>query len=202
MSDFDPERIRGLLRSLSVERPQVRLRTDRFPSFEPGAPIKPAAVLIPFTQTDQGFEIVMTQRSAELRKHAGQVAFPGGKRDKGDDSLAFTALRETHEEIGLAPEDVQVYGALLNMPTVTAFDVTVFAGEFKSPYPLEANPAEIDSLFSAPLAELADPSIHRVEERVFEGETYSIHYFDYGEHLVWGATGLMLETLLKFLGLR
>ncbi len=200
--EVDPDEVRECLNKLALEKPRFDFKSDRFPRFDGGTEFKPAAVLIPFTETDEGMEIVLTQRSAELRKHAGQVSFPGGKRDPEDASLIETALRESHEEIALVPDDVTVFGALLSMPTVTGYDVTVYAGEFHWPYELEPNPAEIDTLFKAPLAALADPSIHRLEERMYEGETFPIHYFDYGDQLVWGATGFMLDILLQYLNLR
>lgn len=200
--EVDPDEVRERLERLSLDKSRFEFKSDRWPRFDGGTEFKPAAVLVPFTHTDEGLEIVLTQRSAALRKHAGQVSFPGGKRDPEDESLVDTALRESHEEIALVPSDVHVFGALLSMPTVTGYHVTVYAGEFDWPYELEPNPAEIDTLFKAPLGALADPEIHRIQEHEYEGEVLPVHYFDYGEHLVWGATGFMLDTLLQYLKLR
>lgn len=164
--------------------------------------LKDAAVLIPLVEQDDGLHLVFTERSPHLTQHAGQVSFPGGRRDPGDRDLAHTALRESWEEIGLASDDVTVYGALMRMPTITGYHVTVYVGEFDHPYELVANPDEIAAIFHASLERIADETIHRVEHQQWSGRTYPVHYFDYHGHTVWGATGLMLITFLEFLGLR
>ncbi len=157
-----------------------------------------SAVLIPLSERDGQLHVLFTQRSHELRHHSGEISFPGGRREPEDDSLAETALREAYEEVALLPSDVHLYGALTRIPTITGFQVTAFVGEFDAPYDLIINPDEIHLIFQAPLAELADPAIHRVEEREFGGQVYPIHFFDWNGHVIWGATGFLLDTFLNY----
>lgn len=159
--------------------------------------LRPAAVLAPITERDGELEVVLTKRSDALRQHSGEVSFPGGRMDDTDDDIVFTALRETHEEIAIRPEDISVFGALMTMPTVTGYDVTMIVGEFESPYELVPNPAEIDTILHTPLALL--PEVHRVEEREWNGYRFPMHYYDVDGHVVWGATAFMLHTLLEYL---
>jgi 8-oxo-dGTP pyrophosphatase MutT (NUDIX family) len=159
-----------------------------------------SAVLIPLSEYDGDLHVLFTQRSHELRNHSGEISFPGGRREVEDDSLAETALRESYEEIALLPSDVRLYGALTRIPTITGFQVTAYVGEFDHPYDLIINPDEIHLIFQAPLRELADPAIHRVEEREFGGQVYPVHFFDWNGHVIWGATGFLLHTFLNYIG--
>lgn len=192
-----PDDIRARLKRLSDE-PRLHLREisgleDLF------GELRPAAVLVPLTERDGEMDVVLTKRAEDLRKHAGQISFPGGRRDDEDDDLVATALRESHEEIALRPDDVRVYGALMQMPTVTGYDVTVFVGEFDQPYDLDPNPFEIDELIEAPLSAFFDESIHRIDTREWNGIEVPIHFYDYEGYNVWGATAFMLNTLLEYL---
>jgi 8-oxo-dGTP pyrophosphatase MutT (NUDIX family) len=157
-----------------------------------------SAVLIPLSEHNGQLHMLFTERSHELRNHSGEISFPGGRREIEDDSLAETALRETYEEVAIRPSDVELFGALTRIPTVTGYRVTAFVGEFPHPYDLILNPAEIHLIFQAPLSELADPSIHRLEERDWGGQSYSVHYFDWRGHTIWGATGFLLHSFLEF----
>lgn len=161
-----------------------------------------SAVLIAFTEGENGVEVVLTRRAEHLRKHAGQISFPGGRRDADDPDLLHTALRETHEELAIHPDDVRVYGALLRIPTITGFNITAYVGEFPQPYTLVPNPAEIADLIVAPLHMLMDPAIHRVKEQEWAGQMFKMHSFQYGEHNIWGATGFMLYEFFRYLGIR
>ncbi len=201
MNRVDPDEIRAKLSDLDNEAPRLDLSEFRR-EWLPDADLTDAAVLIPMTQFDGALHLVLTQRAASLRKHSGEMSFPGGRRDPEDTNLIATALRESHEEIALAPQDVEIFGSLMRMPTVTGYEVTVYVGEFPWPYELVANPAEIDELVVAPLQTLADPQIHRKELREWDGKEFPIHFFDYGPTEIWGATGFMLDTFLHYLGLR
>ncbi len=161
--------------------------------------LAPAAVLIPLTERNGAMDVVLTKRSSKLRKHSGEISFPGGRRDDDDIDLAGTALRESHEEIALIPADVQVYGALMQMPTVTGFEVTVFVGEFSQPYELQANPDEIETIIQTPLTDFIDESLHRLEQMEWQGVRFPMHYFDIQGHNVWGATAYMLVNLMDYL---
>ena len=193
------DQIRERLAALS-DQPQLNFETMRVAESFPN--LAEAAVLIPLRPGPNGLEILLTKRSEALRKHAGQISFPGGRRDPEDDSLIRTALRETWEEVGIPQESVTIYGALLHMPTVTGYSITAYVGEFSESTELIANPDEIDELIVAPISEISDRRIHRVEQLQWNNEEFPVHYFDYGRHLVWGATGFMLDEFFRYLGLR
>ena len=165
--------------------------------------LREASVLIPLVEMPNGeFDVVLTKRAASLRQHSGEVSFPGGRRDEEDDDLVVTALREAHEEIGLMPGDVDVHGAFYYMPTISSYALTAYVGELMGPYSFVANPDEIDVLIQAPLRALADPSIYDVHEREFNGHAFEMHSCHYDDQLIWGATGLMLNALIRYLRLR
>lgn len=191
-----PHRVRRRLNSLG-DTPRV---TFQRLSMDDAEGLAAAAVLIPLTEIDEQIHAVFTRRPESMPEHSGEVVFPGGRREPQDDSLLQTALRETQEEIALAPQDVHVYGSLVRMPTVTGYDVTAYVGEFEQPYDLEPNPREIEELFVAPLHELADPERHRVEQRTWRDDTFDLHFYDYEDQVVWGATGYMVYRLLELVG--
>ncbi|RAL20791.1 CoA pyrophosphatase [Lujinxingia litoralis] len=192
---LSPERVRQKLQALSWE-PQVNF--ERVPGLE-GRQLRQAAVLAPLTQVGGELHLVFTERPSTMREHSGEVAFPGGRRDPEDRRLRDTALREAHEEIGLMPEDVRLYGSLVRMPTISGYEVTTFVGEFAHPYELNPNPGEIEEMFLVPLAHLADPACQRVEQRSWDGVAYDLHFYDVAGHTIWGATGYMVSVLLDFL---
>jgi len=161
-----------------------------------------AAVLIALSEGKEGLEVVLTRRPTTMRKHAGQISFPGGRRDPADRDLVHTALRETHEELAIHPNDVEIFGSLLRVPTITGFHVTAYVGEFPNPYTLVPNPAEVDALIVAPLTRLADERIYTVHDQEWEGQIFKMHSFNYDGQNVWGATGFMLYEFLKYLGLK
>lgn len=160
-----------------------------------------SAVLMPVSDVGDDLEMVFTHRSEDLNRHSGEVSFPGGREEQADNTLVETALRETYEEIGLQPSAVDVFGALTEMPTVTGFQVVAYVGEFPATYELISDSSEIESIFRASLRRLADPSIHRVEERAFNDEVYPVHFFEYEGHTIWGATGWLLNTFLEYFDL-
>lgn len=199
MSDdpFDADNIRDRLATLGREPKREWHRRGALEVVD----LQDAAVLIPLTSQHGAFTPLFTHRSEDLEKHSGEVSFPGGRVESEDNTLVETALRETYEEVGLTPSDVEVYGALTEMPTVTGYRITAFVGEYPHPYELVPSPDEIASIFEAPLRRLADPGLHRVERREWDGQTFPVHFFDYEDHTIWGATGWLLHTLLDFLGL-
>lgn len=193
------DQIRERLRALAVEPYRdfhAMGLTDSFTN------LIEAAVLIALRPGPNGLEVLLTRRSEELRQHAGQISFPGGRMDPEDLDLVTTALRETWEEVGIPPAQVTIYGSLLRIPMVSGYAVTAYVGEFPEDTVLTMNPGEIDELIVAPLRDLSDLRIHRVEEQVWNGTLLPVHFFDYQDHLVWGATGFMLHEFFKYLGLR
>lgn len=191
-----PESVRKRLRSLQMTPRQIW----REAYFQHRKEFADAAVLLPLTEQDGEFHLVFTKRAESLRNHPGEISFPGGRADPEDLNLADTALRESSEEISLSPGHVHIFGSFIQMPTFTGFRVTSFVGEFTQPLSsLIINPYEIDTLIVVPLRELADKEIHHVEERTYKGERFPMHSYQYGEHRIWGVTGMMVHLFLQFL---
>ena len=179
-------------RALSA-RPRVRLGR---------LPLPPAAVLVPLFEDGDGVHVVLTRRPDSLSKHPGQVAFPGGKMEEGEDTLT-TALREAHEEVGIPPESVEVLGELAEVPT-TAFRMTPWVGRISADVELVPEPGEVARVFTVPLSVLADPARSGLTWKPWSkgGRTFQIPYFHYDGEVIWGATGRVLVDLLGVFGVR
>ncbi|WP_426417154.1 NUDIX hydrolase [Aestuariirhabdus sp. LZHN29] len=162
-----------------------------------GDPLPEAGVLIPLWERGGELELVLTLRSAKLSTHSGEVAFPGGKRDPGDRNLWHTALRESHEEIGLDPSSVARLGELGSLVSRFGIKVTPFVGMIPSDAELEANPDELDSIFSVPLAFFLDDKRLRTDAICFRQETYYVPAYEYQGYQIWGLTAVMLVELLN-----
>jgi 8-oxo-dGTP pyrophosphatase MutT (NUDIX family) len=162
----------------------------------PDAPVlKQAAVLVPLIARDHGLNVLLTRRSNHLPTHAGQIAFPGGRREDSDADVGATALREAHEEIGLDPRFVTLLGASDAYETVTRFAVTPVVGLVDPLAPLTADPREVDEIFEVPLAFLMDPANHEPQSRSYNGVERRYYAMPYGDYYVWGATAGMLRAL-------
>lgn len=161
---------------------------------------RPASVLMPFYEQGGEAYLLFLKRPDGEYHHAGQVAFPGGKREPGETPLEC-ALREASEEVGLAARDVEVLGELDEYDTiVTGFHVTPIVGVIPSPYPFRPDPREVERLIHVPLARLLDPALSREEERHALGRRWPVYYYDVGPDVVWGVTAAMLRPLLALIG--
>lgn len=159
-----------------------------------------AAVLIPIVTRPEGLTMLFTQRTADLRDHAGQVSFPGGRREPEDETLIETALRETQEEIGLARSHIEVIGTMPDYVTGTGYRVTPVAGLIQPPFDMQADPREVAEIFEVPLAFLMNGMNH--QRRTFElpdNFRRSFYTMPYDRHFIWGATAGMLRNLFHFL---
>jgi 8-oxo-dGTP pyrophosphatase MutT (NUDIX family) len=159
--------------------------------------LKPAGVLIPLFERDQGLTVLLTERSAELKHHAGQIAFPGGRMEPDDGDIAATALRETREEVGIAPERVSIAGYLEPMPTVTGYAVTPVIGFVDSSTAVIIDRTEVSATFEVPLEFLMDESNQRRGVRHYRGRELPLIEFHYGGYRIWGATAHMLIQFRK-----
>jgi 8-oxo-dGTP pyrophosphatase MutT (NUDIX family) len=156
-----------------------------------------AGVLIPLYVRDGSLWVLLTRRTETVEHHRGQISFPGGAAEDGDESLLATAVRETEEELGIAGRDVRVLGALSPLATVTDFYVEPFVGAIPYPYPLKPADAEIAELVDVPVPSLLAPEA--LEERVLPGRTEPTLFYHHGRHVIWGATARMLKQLLDLL---
>jgi 8-oxo-dGTP pyrophosphatase MutT (NUDIX family) len=156
----------------------------------------PAAVLVAIVTGAQP-GIMLTKRSATLRRHSGQVSFPGGRIDPDDASAEHAALREAHEEIGLEPRFVEVLGRLSDYITGTGYRVTPVLGLVAPGFVATLSAAEVDTVFELPLATLMDPAAPERREAEFAGRVRQYWVWPHPEHFVWGATAAILVHLAR-----
>lgn len=146
----------------------------------------------------EGATTVLTRRPQHMRKHAGEVAFPGGAHDDGDESMWATAVREAHEEVALDPALPQPVGELDRFVTGASFSlVQPIVARLDEPPLLVPSPDEVEVILHVPLLELLSPGVYRQEEWFWQDEWRTMHYFDLVGDTVWGATALMLHNLLE-----
>ena len=161
--------------------------------------LTPAGVLIPVMSTTSGLSVLLTQRSADLTHHAAQVSFPGGRMEDQDVDVRATALRETHEEVGIEPHHVSVIGYLGPMPTITGYAVTPVVGLVSDAAQLVIDRTEVEYVFEVPLEYLLDERNERRVERAFHGRTFAMAEFHYANERIWGATAQMILRLRQYL---
>ncbi|WP_073331866.1 CoA pyrophosphatase [Wenxinia saemankumensis] len=162
-----------------------------------GHALRPAGVLAAFTPGPAGLELILTRRSAALRHHPGQIAFPGGKQDPGDATVIDAALREAEEEVGLPRGAARILGTLPPHRTVTGFHVTPVVGWVPAPFAELAEPDEVDEIFRVPFAFVTDPANFRVEARSWNGTRRHYYVAPRGPWYIWGATARMLRGLAE-----
>ena len=159
-----------------------------------------AAVLVALFEDRGEAHLILTKRPQTMPTHRGEIAFPGGKRDTGDPTLVAAALRETHEEIGLRPETVEVVAELDSLNTVASqFTITPFVGVLAAPPVLRPDPREVDLAFAVPLSDLLDPVAYREESWNLWGAWRPMAFFELPGETVWGATARILDGFLRFL---
>ena len=180
-----------LCKNLQNHSPQVRAEWDA----------RPAAVLIPIYQDEnKDWHVLYTRRTDELEEHRGQVSFPGGLIEDGDDDAQGAALRETFEEIGILPDDVEILGALDSLLTVTQFQIAPIVGRIAWPYQFNLNRSEVAKVFGVPINWLSDPENLEIQYRqaVVPGRDIPVIYFrPYLGETIWGATARITLNLLE-----
>jgi 8-oxo-dGTP pyrophosphatase MutT (NUDIX family) len=157
----------------------------------------PAAVLIPLVER-RGLTVLFTQRATQLRNHAGQISFPGGRIESADGTPAVAALREAREEIGLDERFVSVIGYLPDHVVITGFRITPVVALVQPGFELLLASDEVEDTFEVPLDYLFDPTNHRLQRhRTVTGEDVEFREIPFGERRIWGATAGMLLTLYR-----
>lgn len=159
-------------------------------------PIRPAAVLIPVVDHPQP-TVLLTQRSAHLNDHAGQISFPGGKIEATDASPLDAALREAFEEVGLSREFIDPIGYLDLYATSFGFRILPIVARVEPGFRLRINEAEVDDAFEVPLAFLMDPDNHQLHSKEFRGMERSYYAMPFAERYIWGATAGILRVLYE-----
>jgi 8-oxo-dGTP pyrophosphatase MutT (NUDIX family) len=162
-------------------------------------PFSHAAVLVPLFKKGEDCHLLFTKRSDQVKYHKGEISFPGGVVDEEDLELINTALREAHEEIGLKKSDVQIIGILDDIVTITQFIVTPIVGLFPYPYPFKVSEVEIAELIEVPLASLLDENSLSEREIFRGGQNEIVYAYQYGKHVIWGATARILKQFLDLI---
>lgn len=160
----------------------------------------PSAVLILLFEQGGGIHFSLTERTHTVDHHRGQISLPGGVQEKGED-LSFTAKRETHEEIGLNPEEIDIIGKLSSLfVIVTGFNIQPYIGIYNSTFEPIPAPNEVASVFSVSIQSLINDNNMKIEKRTIRGYDVNVPYFHFNRHKVWGATAMILsefKTVLK-----
>ena len=172
------------------------LLTGDHHDFDPAEVTSPAAVLVAVTdRADPG--VILTQRTETLRRHAGQIAFPGGRIDPEDDGPVAAALREAEEEIALPRSQVQVIGTADRYRTVTGYCVTPVLGVVAADLPFVPAEAEVAEIFEVPLSFLLDAANHKEGRVQFQGKERRYYEIMWGDRRIWGATAAMIVNLSR-----
>lgn len=162
--------------------------------------LTPAAVLVPLVTREDGLTVLLTQRTAHLIHHGGQISFPGGRVENEDPDPQAAALRETEEEIGLPRDKIDVIGRLDDYATVTGFHITPVVGLLHPPLSFNPDEFEVAEIFEVPLSFIMDPANHQRHSRMMpSGEKRWYYAMPYEERYIWGATAGMLVNLQEVL---
>ena len=195
MTAIDPERLKQILARPAGASSDFDLNPGIV--LPPGRVLRPAGVLVPIWDRGNGAEVILTMRSSRLKHHPGQIAFPGGKVDAGDDGPVGAALREAEEEIALPRSRVEVIGTLPTHETVTSFVVTPVVGLIRGEFTPVPEAGEVQEVFSVPLRHVTDPARFSIERRRWRGEWRSYYVVPWGPHYIWGATARILRGLAE-----
>jgi 8-oxo-dGTP pyrophosphatase MutT (NUDIX family) len=158
-----------------------------------------ASVLIPILTFKKDLEILLTKRSNNLKNHPGQIAFPGGKKDQSDSSPIETALRETQEEVGLNPKNVEIIASLPSHKTATGFVIKPYLGLINQPFSETLRQGEVDEIFTVPYEYILNEKNFSIHTRKWNGSQRSYYVVPYGPYYIWGATARILLNLSRAL---
>lgn len=202
-----PEAAPSFVSAAAVDLDRVRLALHPAPSRAPfiledgvgDEELTPAAVLFPIVRRMAEPTVLLTQRTAHLKDHPGQISFPGGRCEAADPSPAHTALREAAEEIGLSAAHVDILGYLPEYLTATGFRVTPVVAMVTPPFDLHLDAFEVAEAFEVPLAFLLDPANHQRHSLHYRGKLRQYYAMPYREYFIWGATAGIIMSLYKSL---
>jgi 8-oxo-dGTP pyrophosphatase MutT (NUDIX family) len=182
------------------ERIKAALSARKRVTMAPG-PV-PSAVLMPVFLKDGEYHILFTKRTENLNHHRGEISFPGGVRHAWDRDALQTALRETWEEVGILPEDVEVLGCLDDFFSIHNYLITPFVGMIPGNYEYRINSGEIERMIEVPVSHFLQPGVFRVEDWSWKGRTRPVYFYTYRGDDIWGVTGAILKQFLDLVFLR
>jgi 8-oxo-dGTP pyrophosphatase MutT (NUDIX family) len=184
--------------SKAIQSIQYKLHEHKPRTFDAPNLIQ-AAVLIPFFTKDDDAHILFTVRTEDVEHHKGQISFPGGAREDQDHSLADTAVRECHEEIGIPANSISILGRLDDFPTITDFLVTPFVATLPYPYPYKINTMEVAEILEVPLELFLSDKYFQVKNWKHEDKTYPVYFYQFNDHVIWGATAFMMNRFIDLI---
>ena len=190
--DWSEDRLRQALTLAAEPSSDFDLNPD---TAIPAGTLRPAGVLAAFHEDDG--RLVLTKRASGMRHHPGQIALPGGKVDPGDADQVAAALRESWEEVGLDPAQVDLLGNLPSHRTVTGFSVLPVIGIIRGEFTPVAEPGEVAEVFTLPFDHVCNPARYAIEKRIWRGTWRSYYVAPYGPYYLWGATARMLLGLAR-----
>lgn len=160
---------------------------------------KRACVLLPLVHQENALHLLLTKRTDNVKRHKGQISFPGGMVDVGDASIHHTALRELEEEVGIKESAVTILGQLDDIQIPTGFIVTPVVGSISSLAELKINPAEVAEVMLIPLEKFFDTSLQRTEEREIMGTKRQVYFYNVWKEPVWGATAHIIKQFVSLI---
>ena len=198
INHIDIVRLRRAVRALDDPPQPPGWNATDFPElWSDGAALRSAAVLVPIVHREGNLSMLFTRRNERMRHHAGQVSFPGGAVESGDADVIAAALRETHEETGIAADFVQPFGYLDCFDTISGFCVAPVIGLVREGFEMAPDPDEVAEVFEVPLDFILAPHCMQRNEILWQGRPREIFEFDYGGRRIWGATAAILQNLLR-----
>lgn len=194
----DISRLRRAVRSLDDPPQAPGWNASDFPElWADDIPLRQAAVLLPVVHRDEGLSMLFTRRNDQMRRHAGQVSFPGGAMDDADHDAVYTALRETNEETGIDVRFIEPLGYLDCFDTISGFTVSPVVALVRDGFSLAPDPTEVSEVFEVPLNYILAPSRMQRSEILWQGRPREIFEFEYAGRRIWGATAAILQNLLR-----
>ncbi len=186
--------------NLKLTGERIRQVLSKYKKHKASTNLVQAAVLVPLFYQGNELYLLFTQRSDKVTYHKGQISFPGGVHAPDDTTLLDTALRESYEEIGLEPKDVDILGELDDAVTLlTSFAISPFVALIPYPYPFRICTEEIDEILSIPLSVLCGKNNFRVEYEVIDNSVLPAYFYEYKGKVLWGATARIVNQLIELL---
>ncbi len=180
-------------------REKIRQSLDRIVPRRMGeAYLSEAAVLMLVFERNGEPHFLLTKRTHEVETHKGQISFPGGMKE-GNESLQQTALRETHEEVGIESGSIEILGQFHDYLSITEFRVVPFAGYLRGPFEPKPQAREVAEVLYVPFGIFRDPALMRIEHRTIRGRVHEVYFYQFGEHEIWGLTARIIKDFLDLM---